>query len=88
MAVRDNFASEEAYRTAFDATRQSGSDNKQTADVMLGITQVLSQRWLLQANYGLSSVNGYLTDPTKCSVWWITMASLRISCMKAAPMLA
>lgn len=65
MAVRDNFASEEAYRTAFDATRQSGSDNKQTADVMLGITQVLSQRWLLQANYGLSSVNGYLTDPYK-----------------------
>ncbi|MGL5046547.1 MAG: DUF3570 domain-containing protein [Shewanella sp.] len=65
MVIRDNFTSEEAYRSAFDATRQGGSDNKQTADVMLGITQVLSQRWLLQANYGLSSVNGYLTDPYK-----------------------
>ncbi|MGL6123260.1 MAG: DUF3570 domain-containing protein, partial [Shewanella sp.] len=65
MVFRDNFTSEEAYRGAFDATRQGGSDNKQTADVMVGITQVLSQRWLLQANYGLSSVNGYLTDPYK-----------------------
>ncbi|MGL4711680.1 MAG: DUF3570 domain-containing protein [Shewanella sp.] len=65
MVFRDNFTSEEAYRSAFDATRQGGSDNKQTADVMVGITQVLSQRWLLQANYGLSSVNGYLTDPYK-----------------------
>ncbi|GIU06266.1 DUF3570 domain-containing protein [Shewanella glacialipiscicola] len=65
MVIRGNFTSEETYRSAFDATRQSGSDNKQTADVMLGITQVLSQRWLLQANYGLSSVNGYLTDPYK-----------------------
>lgn len=65
MAIRDDFATEEAYWAAFDATRQSGSDNKQTADIMLGITQVLAQRWLLQANYGLSRVNGYLTDPYK-----------------------
>lgn len=65
MVIRDNFTTEEAYRTAFEATRQSGSDNKQTADLMLGVTQVLSERWLLQANYGLSSVNGYLTDPYK-----------------------
>ncbi|MGL4937908.1 DUF3570 domain-containing protein [Shewanella sp.] len=65
MAVRDKFATEEAYRTAFNATRQGGSDDKQTADLMLGVTQVLNARWLLQANYGLSSVNGYLTDPYK-----------------------
>ncbi|BDQ66450.1 DUF3570 domain-containing protein [Shewanella xiamenensis] len=65
MAIRDNFTSDEAYRSAFDATRQTSSDNKQTADLMLGITQILNQRWLLQANYGLSSVSGYLTDPYK-----------------------
>lgn len=65
MAIRDNFTSDEAYRTAFDATRQNGSDDKQTVDLMLGITQILNQRWLLQANYGLSSVSGYLTDPYK-----------------------
>lgn len=65
MAIRDNFTSDEAYRSAFDATRQTSSDDKQTADLMLGITQILNQRWLLQANYGLSSVSGYLTDPYK-----------------------
>ena len=65
MAIRDNFTSDEAYRTAFDATRQNSSDDKQTVDLMLGITQILNQRWLLQANYGLSSVTGYLTDPYK-----------------------
>ena len=65
MAIRDNFTSDEAYRSAFDATRQTSSDDKQTADLMLGITQILNQRWLLQANYGLSSVSGYFTDPYK-----------------------
>lgn len=65
MAIRDNFTSDEAYRAVFDATRQNSSDDKQTADVILGITQLLNQRWLLQANYGLSSVSGYLTDPYK-----------------------
>ena len=65
MAIRDNFTSDEAYRSAFYATRQTSSDDKQTADLMLGITQILNQRWLLQANYGLSSVSGYLTDPYK-----------------------
>ncbi|MCG9963443.1 DUF3570 domain-containing protein [Shewanella cutis] len=65
MAIRDYFTSDEAYRSAFDATRQNSSDDKQTIDLMLGITQILNQRWLLQANYGLSSVTGYLTDPYK-----------------------
>ena len=44
MAIRDNFTSDEAYRSAFDATRQTSSDNKQTADLMLGITQSLKCR--------------------------------------------
>ncbi len=65
MAIRDNFASDSAFREAFDATRQQGSDNKQTLDLMLGVTQILNQRWLLQGNYGLSTVSGYLTDPYK-----------------------
>ncbi|MCH1931277.1 DUF3570 domain-containing protein [Shewanella sp. A25] len=65
MAIRDHYNSDDSFQAAFDATRQRGSDNKQTVDLMLGVTQILNQRWLLQGNYGISSVSGYLTDPFK-----------------------
>ncbi|MCE9688257.1 DUF3570 domain-containing protein [Shewanella sp. AS16] len=65
MALRQDFDSDAAYRAAFDKTRIDSSDNKQTLDLMLGVTQVLNSRWLVQANYSLSSVSGYLTDPYK-----------------------
>ncbi|MDN4503041.1 DUF3570 domain-containing protein [Alteromonadaceae bacterium BrNp21-10] len=61
----DQFASEEAYQQAFDATRLPGSDDKTTADVLIGLTQVINRRLLMQFNYSFSSVDGYQTDPFK-----------------------
>jgi hypothetical protein len=40
-------------------------DTKTVTDVLIGVTQVLSPTWLLQANYSLSQQQGYLTDPYK-----------------------
>lgn len=66
--VVDNgqFANEEAFRSAFDATRQQGGeDGKDTVDVVLGLTQVINHRWITQFNLSFSQVDGYLTDPYK-----------------------
>lgn len=65
MALRANYDTEAAFQTAFNQTRNTASDDKQTADILFSITQVLNTHWLFQANYGLSSVSGYLTDPYK-----------------------
>lgn len=59
------FANEEAYQTAFDATRQTGTDDKTTVDLMFGVTQIINRRMLMQFNYGLSMSDGYHTDPFK-----------------------
>jgi hypothetical protein len=59
------FASEEAYENAFDATRQEGSDDKTTIDLLFGVTQVINRRMLMQFNYGYSMSDGYHTDPFK-----------------------
>lgn len=60
------FADEESYRAAFDATRQTdGEDSKNTLDVVLGLTQVINRRWITQFNIGMSQVDGYLSDPYK-----------------------
>lgn len=65
MALRQDFDNDTAYQTAFDATRIDSSDDKQTFDAMLSLTQIINRRWLVQANYSLSNVSGYLTDPYK-----------------------
>ena len=59
------FVDEEAYRTAFDATRQEGTDDKTTTDLLLGVTQIINRRMLMQFNYGYSMSDGYHTDPFK-----------------------
>ncbi|MCF2949246.1 DUF3570 domain-containing protein [Paraglaciecola aquimarina] len=59
------FANEEAYRTAFGETRQSGSDDKTIVDLLFGVTQVISRKMLMQFNYGYSVSEGYHTDPFK-----------------------
>ena len=65
--VIDNgqFATDEDFRTAFDLTRQSGTDDKIVTDILLGITQVINRRTLMQLNYSWSNADGYLTDPFK-----------------------
>ncbi|MCE9680239.1 DUF3570 domain-containing protein [Shewanella sp. AS1] len=65
MALRDRYNTEAEFQTAFDNTRLDGSDTKATTDLVLSVTQILNRRWLFQANYSLSSVSGYLTDPYK-----------------------
>jgi hypothetical protein len=42
-----------------------GSDTKSTTDLLLGVSQVLSRRMVVQLNYSLSDASGYLTDPYK-----------------------
>ncbi|MBC3767518.1 DUF3570 domain-containing protein [Neptunicella marina] len=59
------FSSEDAYKNAFDLTRQDGSDTKSTLDLMFGLTQTINRRMIMQLNYGFSKVDGYLTDPFK-----------------------
>lgn len=45
--------------------RQGAGENKTVLDAILGVTQVISRRTLMQLNYSLSSANGYLNDPYK-----------------------
>lgn len=59
------FANDQAYQIAFDATRQKDSDDKNTIDLMFGVTQVINRRMLMQFNYGYSTSDGYHTDPFK-----------------------
>jgi hypothetical protein len=41
------------------------NEKRHTTEVQLGVTQVLSQNDLVQANFTLSRANGYLSDPYK-----------------------
>ena len=54
-----------AFDDQFDASRISADDDKTTIDLLLGISQVINRRMIVQANYSYSSVDGYLTDPFK-----------------------
>ena len=49
----------------FAKTRSRSEDDKSTADILLGFTQVINRRMLMQFNYSYSVVDGYLTDPFK-----------------------
>ncbi|WP_196140899.1 DUF3570 domain-containing protein [Aliikangiella sp. G2MR2-5] len=59
------FANQDAYNQAFDATRRIDSDDKDTTDLLLGWTQIINRRTVMQFNYSYSDVSGYLTDPFK-----------------------
>lgn len=61
----DGDADNSNNKADFDATRRTDSDDKTTADIMLGFTQVINRRMLTQFNYAYSKVDGYLTDPFK-----------------------
>lgn len=45
--------------------RGESSDTKTIIDTVLGMTQVINRRTLMQFNYSLSASSGYLTDPYK-----------------------
>ncbi len=67
MAVYDDdeYESEDEYDDDYNATRNDDSDTKNTLDLMLGYTQVINRRTIMQFNYGISKVDGYTTDPFK-----------------------
>lgn len=53
------------FEQAYNLTRLTDSDDKNTLDVLFGVTQVINRRMLMQFNYGMSTVDGYTTDPFK-----------------------
>ncbi len=65
--VIDNgqFDDEQDYRNAFNATRISGDGSIDTTELLLGWTQIINRRMIMQMNYGYADVKGYLTDPFK-----------------------
>lgn len=48
-----------------DLNRQGSSESKDTLDLLLGVTQVINRKTLMQVNYSFSNSEGYLTDPFK-----------------------
>ena len=44
---------------------KSGSDNKSTVDLLMGVTQVINRNTIMQFNYGLGHSAGYHNDPYK-----------------------
>jgi len=42
-----------------------GNESKDVVDLLVGVTQVLSRKTLLQVNYSQTKSDGYLTDPYK-----------------------
>ncbi len=45
--------------------KKTGNQNKQVADLLLGISQVMTRRWLTELNLSLDNSNGYQNDPYK-----------------------
>jgi hypothetical protein len=44
---------------------KAGSETKDVVDAVIGVTQVISRKMLVQLNYSFSNSSGYLTDPYK-----------------------
>lgn len=65
--VVDNgqYATDADFNAAYDATRTTDSEKINTAEFLLGWTQVINRRMLMQFNYGYTNISGYLTDPYK-----------------------
>ncbi|MEN8719464.1 MAG: DUF3570 domain-containing protein, partial [Oceanococcaceae bacterium] len=51
--------------TDFSASRLGAEEDKTTLDALLGFTQVIDRRSLLQLNLSISQSDGYQTDPFK-----------------------
>jgi len=48
-----------------DLSNRSGADTKNVADLLVGVTQIINERFLMQFNYSFSDASGYLNDPYK-----------------------
>ena len=47
------------------SSRAAGTEEKDVVDLLLGVTQVINESFLVQINYSLSDSSGYLNDPYK-----------------------
>jgi len=63
MLVGDSSSPE--WDSEFAKTRIGDSEDKSTADILIGFTQVINRRMITAFNYSYSMVDGYLTDPFK-----------------------
>lgn len=63
MLIGDSNSSD--WDNEFAQTRLGSEDDKTTADILLGFTQVINRRMIMQFNYSYSMVDGYLNDPFK-----------------------
>ncbi|MFT4925312.1 MAG: hypothetical protein ACI8WB_001404 [Phenylobacterium sp.] len=64
----DNGADEQQnqqHADVFSQSRLGGSGSKDILDLLLGVTQVINRRAIMQFNYSYSTSDGYLTDPFK-----------------------
>lgn len=52
-------------REVGNLSSKAGNDSKDLIDVLVGVTQVLSRRSLLEVSYSWGSSDGYLNDPYK-----------------------
>ena len=48
-----------------NSANKRGSESKDVTDLLIGVTQVVNRKTLVQLNYSLSNSDGYLTDPYK-----------------------
>lgn len=48
-----------------DLANRGGSQSKDVMDLLLGVTQVVNDKFVVQLNYSLSDASGYLNDPYK-----------------------
>lgn len=48
-----------------DLGSRNGSQSKDIVDFLLGVTQVVNDKFIVQLNYSLSDASGYLNDPYK-----------------------
>jgi hypothetical protein len=47
------------------SSRAPGTQDKDVLDLLVGVTQVVNERFLVQVSYSLSDASGYLNDPYK-----------------------
>lgn len=48
-----------------EKSNKAGDDSKDVVDILFGVTQVINEHLVLQANYSFSDASGYLNDPYK-----------------------
>jgi hypothetical protein len=66
MVVNEGqYADDVAYRQAFNSSRIIGDGQVKSKEILLGLSQIINRRMLVQLNYGYAQSEGYLTDPFK-----------------------